>query len=68
MEVSACTLVVDVHAVQPPTDHAPKQVLSDSENCCFLAFAGLRLSRADEQVAFVERDELLVMAHPGEWD
>ncbi len=43
MEVSPGPLIVDVHAVQPPTDHAPKQVLADSEHGCILAFTSLGL-------------------------
>ena len=68
MEIGPGPLVVDVHAVQPPTDHAPEQVLADSQHSCFLPFTGLGLWRAHEQVALVKRDELVVMAHPGERD
>ena len=68
MEIGPGLFVVVVHAVQPPTDHAPEQVLADSQYCCFLAFAGLGLRGAYEQISFVERDELVVMTHPGEGD
>ena len=68
MEIGPGLFVVVVHAVQPPTDHAPEQVLADSEDGCFLALVGLGLRGAHEQFALVERDELVVMAHPGEGD